>query len=529
MTRSVWAWLGAAAVGATLSACGGEGGNSPASAAPPAVGTESSGSAGAAIPGQGTWERTLQPRDYDGDGVPDAFYDTDLKITWLADAGLSGELLPADAQGWPRTLFIGDHQGWRLPTVSLTSSSDIVPGTSELEHMYSVTLGNQAGGTFNSGPFRNLENVSYTTNRRFDGQAPGRTPWLFDMSTGLHTNDSPGPILPHDVWAVHDGDLRGPHAPTTYSVTVLLTDSPSVALAINNAGQVTGVYVGPEHAFLYSRGVVKDLGTLGGPYSQGRGINAGGSVTGYSHTIPDDFRSNHAFLYSKGAMKDLGTLGGLQSFGLAINNACEVVGYSNTFGDDPFSEHAFLYSNGAMTDLGTLGGSISQAFGINDAGHVTGWAQTPTNAGTHAFLFDGRDMTDLGTLGGRQSQGLAINNADRVTGWSLVPGDTNFHHAFLYRDGIMTDIGVRALESDGFGINNVGQVVGAVRDRDLGSRAFVYCAGVMVELDGVLDPITGPGWRVSEAHDINDAGQIVAFGCNDDEDVCRSLLLTPLP
>lgn len=38
------------------------------------------------IPGQGTWESTLQARDLTGDNVADAFYDSVLNITWLADA-----------------------------------------------------------------------------------------------------------------------------------------------------------------------------------------------------------------------------------------------------------------------------------------------------------------------------------------------------------------------------------------------------------------------------------------------------------
>lgn len=35
------------------------------------------------VPGQGTWESALLPRDIDGDTTTDAFYDTELDITWL--------------------------------------------------------------------------------------------------------------------------------------------------------------------------------------------------------------------------------------------------------------------------------------------------------------------------------------------------------------------------------------------------------------------------------------------------------------
>ena len=41
----------------------------------------------AAISGQGTWETTLQPRDLDGNtSTIEAYYDTVLNITWLANA-----------------------------------------------------------------------------------------------------------------------------------------------------------------------------------------------------------------------------------------------------------------------------------------------------------------------------------------------------------------------------------------------------------------------------------------------------------
>ena len=38
----------------------------------------------AAVPGQGTWETTLQARDINHDGTVDAYYDTALDVSWLA-------------------------------------------------------------------------------------------------------------------------------------------------------------------------------------------------------------------------------------------------------------------------------------------------------------------------------------------------------------------------------------------------------------------------------------------------------------
>jgi probable HAF family extracellular repeat protein len=146
---------------------------------------------------------------------------------------------------------------------------------------------------------------------------------------------------------------------------------------------------GARHAFRYtgtpgSGGAMADLGTLnGGGYSFGYAINNAGQVTGYSETPGITFGNHnpHAFRYTGtpgagGAMADLGTLGGPFSYGYGINDAGQVVGEAYT---PTLDLHAFRYtgtpgSGGAMVDLGTLGGSISHASGINDAGFVVGRA-----------------------------------------------------------------------------------------------------------------------------------------------------------
>src|SRR5579859_2240231 len=89
-------------------------------------------------------------------------------------------------------------------------------------------------------------------------------------------------------------------------------------------------------------------------------LSAGGPVTGYFYgAMP------HAFLYNNGALKDLGTLGGSYSQGMAINALGQVAGGS-LLPDNSF--HAFLYSGGQLTDLGTLGGTYSNPGSINDSG-----------------------------------------------------------------------------------------------------------------------------------------------------------------
>jgi len=276
------------------------------------------------------------------------------------------------------------------------------------------------------------------------------------------------------------------------------------ASAINNSGEVAGITVfstpsPATHAFLYSNGVMTDLGTLGGFASFGWGINNVGQVTGASEYHPisftlapgESYTDSHAFLYSNGAMADLGTLGGHSSAGMGINDAGQVTGWSQVIGG---SAHAFLYSDGTMTDLGTLGGHQSNAFAINNAGQVTGAAETIRgDPQPHAFLYSHGVMADLGTLGGTNSVGLAINDVGQVTGaWTTVAGD---QHAFIYSSGTMTDLGPRT--QAGHGINNAGQVVGVSTD----GYSFLYTNGTLIDLRtfGFFD----------RAVDINDNGQIL--------------------
>src|SRR4051812_38211155 len=72
---------------------------------------------------------------------------------------------------------------------------------------------------------------------------------------------------------------------------------------------------------------VRDLGTLGGRFTEAADINELGDVTGYSETADGQI---HAFIYSHGEMRDVGTLGGTGSLARAINDVGQVTGFSLT-------------------------------------------------------------------------------------------------------------------------------------------------------------------------------------------------------
>ena len=196
--------------------------------------------------GRGTWETTLRARDLNGDGNSDAFYDTELNITWLRDWnyangsefgstwGNNGRMDSSEAQLWINNLKVGSFGGWRLPKMVDTGEIDCVGfgngGTdcgynvqtkegsyifSELAHMYYVTLANNAYwlpnsnaappdfGLANTANFDNMKSFSYWFGVGYISNP--RIRWSFDNTDGLQ--------WPRDDWQgfyvipVHDGDI----------------------------------------------------------------------------------------------------------------------------------------------------------------------------------------------------------------------------------------------------------------------------------------------------------------------------------
>ena len=161
---------------------------------------------------------------------------------------------------------------------------------------------------------------------------------------------------------------------------------------------------------------ITDLGDLpGGSFSQAQAINASGQITGIAG---DSSGNGVVFLYSKGKMTDVGSLGGSKAIGNAINKSAQVAGYStNSAG----VYRAFVTVKGKLVDIGDLGGGSATAYGLNDSGQVVGSSYT-SDGGVFPFLYSNGKMISLGTLGGQGwSSAKGINNAGIVVGTLGLP------------------------------------------------------------------------------------------------------------
>jgi 6-phosphogluconolactonase len=223
-------------------------------------------------------------------------------------------------------------------------------------------------------------------------------------------------------------------------------DRGSAANGINNNAQVVGTTneffltgFPPGHAFIYSYSDNTELDLEPGPsgmQSDGLAINSAGDVTGFLSTgmcggppSPACLAPYHAFVYQGSGLVDIGTLGGTYSEGTGINDQNEIAGVSSVAGSS--LNHLFLYAQGHMNDLGGVAGESFINALINNRGEIVGSATN--SAGVESsFIYRGHSFEKIPLIAG------SLNNKGEIAGGRTLANGSS--QAFLYRESKLINL-----------------------------------------------------------------------------------------
>lgn len=250
-------------------------------------------------------------------------------------------------------------------------------------------------------------------------------------------------------------------------------------------------------------------------------VNAAGVAVGVQHVPVSPFagstESPRAIVVKGDVVTDLTADVGPDASSSRINDAGVAAGV------DEGSGRGFLYDTNSMTVARVIdplrGSDGIHAITLNSASHAAGMS------GDRAF-FAGVSVVDLGSA--ESVQGL--NDAGVVSGSLPAPSPIHAEPA-VWRPGRTGWTPMALPLPAGFGggnalaINNQDVVVGMCWPPDahaLKQSAFVYESGTSTDLNTVIN---ASGWRLIQATDVNDAGQIVGWGTL--HGATRGFLLTP--
>ncbi len=322
----------------------------------------------------------------------------------------------------------------------------------------------------------------------------------------------------------------------TYQVTdlgVLQGDTGSAAFSVNASGQVTGcsdtstsqsnlcAFVLPSHAFLWSGGDMRDLGTLqGDDLSIGFYVSDSDDVVGFSGNTQSG--DGHGFLWTKksGKMIDLGTLPGGDAYSDAdaINSKGVIVGESLVSNGNV---HGVVWKkNGGKYHIRDIGGLphalYTVPYYINNENQVVGVAYFNKNeTNCHGVLWSqtGR-WKDLGTLpGGKNSFAAWINDSGVIAGMATSARFPKGEAIYWDASGKIQPIGTLKGGTSSFAdmITDTGEVVGHSTVKGGDNHAFLWSSTTGLKDLNDLIP-SNSGWVLNAAYSINKSGQIVGYG-----------------
>ncbi len=195
--------------------------------------------------------------------------------------------------------------------------------------------------------------------------------------------------------------------------------------------------------FLWQKGHMRALPTLGGNNGWANAINNHGQIAGFAENTTVDsgcppYRIELPVLWEKGKAQPLPTVGSdPDGVAYGINNQDQAVGYSGTC---TAALHAVLWENGIASQLPDLGFPRSNiAFSINDQGQIVGQTRSSDGKTKYATLWQNGTMINLPLTLFPASSNLyatmaqAINDRGQISGMATVLSGPHAGevHAFL--------------------------------------------------------------------------------------------------
>jgi len=166
---------------------------------------------------------------------------------------------------------------------------------------------------------------------------------------------------------------------------------------------------------------------------------------------------------------------------------------------DDALEGGISWGDGTSTALPSSGVPVTHSYSSVGTYSINVWVRdkdgaTTARLGPQMKIFDGYDV-DLGTLGGASTLAYALNDNGDVVGASQTAAGE--WHAFVWKNGVMRDLGLPYLSSKAQAITNSGVISGIVSAQagEERSRVFRWDAGTLTELGSVYE-YDGPDIRV---------------------------------
>jgi probable HAF family extracellular repeat protein len=227
----------------------------------------------------------------------------------------------------------------------------------------------------------------------------------------------------------------------------------------------------------------------------------------------------YAVMWSGGEVMDLSSLASSvpddfhMRLAIRINQKGQILGQGRY--SSPMLARAFFYDEGAVIDIGALNWTgTTEPYDMNEQGHIVGSSQSKGLGFDHAFLWKEGVMTDLHDpvlIPGPTSTAWAINEAGMIAGSACFTAGVHNETAVIWDHG-------EVISLDAFGgdvssardLNDHGTVVGCTILGPGVVHGFIYEDGEMTDLNDLIPPASG--WVVTVPYSINNSGTIVGEG-----------------